>query len=96
MDNGFDPALVQMYVDRCFDLGMRSQAGEDVAERIEGTVDEAFAHFEAKTKGAPLEYQRSFAGQLRRFAGLLGQATPQQAKILMDAHVCATIRLSQA
>jgi hypothetical protein len=95
MDDRFDSASVRLYVDRCLVLGLENQAGEDVSHRIKGTVDEAFAHFDNGATGAPGENKRRFAIQLRTFAGLLGQATPLQAKVLMDAHERASAKLAE-
>jgi hypothetical protein len=95
MEKKFDPALIQLYVDQCLLLGLRNQAGEDVSDSIKGTVDKAFSHFENRMPGAPTEDKHRFASQLRTFAGLLGQASPLQAKVLMDAHVRASAKLSK-
>ncbi|SAL02838.1 hypothetical protein AWB78_06440 [Caballeronia calidae] len=95
MENAFNPALVQFYVDRCLALGTRNQAGEDVSETLKETVDEAFAHFDNRGVATPVEHKRRFAVQLRTIAGLLGQSMPLQAKILMDAYVRASAKLTQ-
>lgn len=95
MDNELDPELVQACIDRCLVLGLKSQAGEDVVESIKGTVDEAFELFDTRAKGVSIAHKHRFAAQLRMLASLVGQAIPQQAKVLMDAHTRASEKLAR-
>ena len=81
--------VVTTYVDQCLALGPMNHAGEDVAARVNETVDIAFDRFELTDDRASMESKRDFIRWLRINADLLGQATPLQAKVLMDPYMHA-------
>ncbi len=85
MSGQYDGGIVEGYVTRFMQIGVKAQAGQQVDTLMDEAVSEARQRIQLWKTGEPETNIAKLIGRLRLSADLMAHTSPLQAKALMDA-----------
>ena len=80
-----DGGIVKHYVGMFDQLGVKSQSGEDISQRLSILAENAVKHLDIWHAGEPTTNKSKLIAQLRMRADFLADVAPAQSKVMTDA-----------